>query len=97
MTRKRYDRQFKVAAVKHVIEEQYSVSQVAKELEVHENSIYNWIRDYEKYGDSAFPGNGNPIYNYQYEIRKLEKENQDLREELELLKKFRAFLKKKQV
>ena len=47
------------------------------------------------HGESAFPGRGTALYSYQFEIKKLKKENLELKKELELLKKFRAFLKKK--
>jgi transposase len=97
MSRRQFDRQYKLAAVKLVTEDQIPVSEVAKELGIHYNSIYRWIREYEEYGESVFPGHGFKAYNYQNEIRKLQRENKDLQEQLELLKKFRAFLKKKNV
>ena len=62
---------------------------------IHYNSLYRWISEYEEYGESAFPGHGSALYSYQYEIKKLKAENLELRKELELLKKFQAFLKKK--
>jgi transposase len=93
--RRNFDRQFKMAAVKLVKEDEYAVSEVAKELNIHYNSLYRWIREYEEFGESAFPGKGFALYNYQNEIKKLQRENESLREELELLKKFRAFLKPK--
>ena len=95
MARRSYDKQFKIAAVKLVLEENMPVSEVAKELSIHYNSLYRWISEYEEYGESAFPGHGTALYSYQYEIKKLKAENLELRKELELLKKFQAFLKKK--
>ena len=95
MARRSYDKQFKMAAVKLVLEENMPVSEVAKELSIHYNSLYRWISEYEEYGESAFPGHGSALYSYQYEIKKLKAENLELRKELELLKKFQAFLKKK--
>jgi len=94
MGRRKYDKQFKLAAVKLVKEEQVPVAQISKELDIHYNTLYHWIQEYEKFGENAFPGYGCAIYNHQYEIRKLQRENESLRDELELLKKFRAFLKK---
>ena len=41
--RKSYDKQFKIAAVKLVLEDEMSVSRVAKELSIHYNSLYRWI------------------------------------------------------
>ena len=95
MARKSYDKQFKMAAVKLVLEDNMTVAEVSKELDIHYNSLYRWISEYEEYGESAFPGHGSALYSYQYEIKKLKAENLELRKELELLKKFQAFLKKK--
>lgn len=95
MARRIYDKQFKIAAVKLVLEDDMAVAEVAKELSIHYNTLYRWISEYEEYGESAFPGHGTALYSYQYEIKKLKAENLELRKELELLKKFQAFLKKK--
>lgn len=95
MERRSYDKQFKIAAVKLVLEDDMTVAEVAKELSIHYNTLYRWISEYEEYGKSAFPGHGTALYSYQYEIKKLKAENLELRKELELLKKFQAFLKKK--
>jgi transposase len=40
MPRRTYDRQFKFEAVKLIETEQLSVSEVARELNIHPNSIY---------------------------------------------------------
>ena len=97
MARRSYDKQFKMAAVKLVLEDNMTVAEVSKELDIHYNSLYRWISEYEEYGESAFPGHGTALYSYQYEIKKLKAENLELRKELELLKKFQAFLKKKNI
>ncbi|NMW17301.1 hypothetical protein COJ60_28960 [Bacillus cereus] len=90
MSRKVYDRQFKMAAVQLVLEENTFVKEVAKELSIHSNTLYRWINEY---GESAFPGRGSALYHSQYEMIKLRWEN----EELDLLKKFQVFVKKKNV
>jgi len=95
LMRKNYDKQFKVAAVKLVAEDDMSVSDAAKALSIHYNSLYRWISEYEEYGESAFPGHGTALYSYQYEIKKLKQENLELKKELDLLKKYQAFLKQK--
>ena len=68
MKRKTFDKQFKIAAVKLVIEDNMTVSEVSKELSIHYNTLYSWISEYEEYGESAFPGYGTALYSYQYEI-----------------------------
>ena len=95
MARRSYNKQFKMAAVKLVLEDNMTVAEVSKELDIHYNSFYRWISEYEEYGEGAFPGHGTALYSYQYEIKKLKAENLEFRKELELLKKFQAFLKKK--
>lgn len=48
MSRKVHDRQFKMAAVQLVLEENIFVKEVAKELSVHPNILYRWISEYGK-------------------------------------------------
>jgi transposase len=93
MSRSKYDRQFKVMAVK--LANGRGIKITAEELRINENSLRRWIKEYEEYGESAFPGNGNALLCYEYEIKKLEKQVDDLRTENEILKKFQAFLKQK--
>lgn len=69
MGRRSYDRQFKMAAVKLVLEDNMSDSEVAKELSIHYNSLFRWISEFEEYRESAFPGHGSALYNSQYEIK----------------------------
>ncbi|WMM26044.1 transposase [Tissierella sp. MB52-C2] len=93
--RRSYDKQFKISAVKLVLEDDMPVTEAAKELSIHYNSLYRWINEYEEYGESTFPGHGTALYSYQYEIKKLRQENSELKKELDMLKKYQAFLKRK--
>lgn len=43
MTRRKFDKQFKISAVKLILEEGYSVKEVNQELDVHANSLYRWV------------------------------------------------------
>lgn len=95
MKRVSYDKQFKMAAIKLIIEEDIPVKTVSEELSIHRNTLYRWLEEYERYGEDAFPGKGSRLYSYQFEIKKLQKENRELKEEIDILKKYRAFLKKK--
>ncbi|EOI53642.1 hypothetical protein I592_00368 [Enterococcus gilvus ATCC BAA-350] len=93
MPRRSFDEAFKTAAVKLIIEDDFSVKEVSNQLDVHASSLYRWVQEYEKFGEGVFPGKGSAFFDAQYEIKKLEQENRYLREELELLKKFQVFLK----
>ncbi len=56
---KRFDKNFKIEAVHLVLEQGRSVLSVAKELDIHENTIRKWIKEYKVHSDDAFPGSGN--------------------------------------
>ncbi|HFD4993796.1 TPA: transposase, partial [Streptococcus pyogenes] len=58
MPRKTFDKAFKLSAVKLILEEEQPVKMVSSTLKIHPNSLYRWIQEYEKYGESAFPGHG---------------------------------------
>lgn len=68
------------------------VIDLAKELGIKDSTIRRWAQEYEEMGDAAFPGNGAPKVNKDYEIVKLKKKVEELERENELLKNFRAFL-----
>ncbi|WP_227869002.1 transposase, partial [Streptococcus pyogenes] len=53
MPRKNFDKAFKLSAVKLILEEEQSVKMVSSTLKIHPNSLYRWIQEYEKYGESA--------------------------------------------
>lgn len=89
--RKRYDKQFKVAAARVVLSGEMRVVDLAKELGIKDSTLRRWAQEYEEMGDAAFPGNGSPKVNKDYEIVKLRKKVEELERENELLKNFRAF------
>ena len=90
--RKRYDKQFKVAAAQVVLSGEMRVVDLAKELGIKDSTLRRWAQEYEEMGDAAFPGNGSPKVNKDYEIVKLRKKVEELERENELLKNYRAFL-----
>lgn len=90
--RKRYDKQFKVAAARVVLGGEMRVVDLAKELGIKDSTLRRWAQEYEEMGDAAFPGNGSPKVNKDHEIVRLGKRVEELERESELLKNFRAFL-----
>ena len=95
MKRAVYDKQFKMAAVKHAQSVSRPVRDVARELGISGTTLRRWINEYDEYGESAFPGHGNALFNSTYEIKKLQKQVETLKMENEILKKLQAFLKRK--
>ncbi len=90
--RKRYGRQFKISAAKVVLSGEMTVRDLSDELGIEDSTLRRWACEYEEMGDSAFPGNGSPKINKDYEIVKLRKKVEELERENEILKNFRAFL-----
>ena len=89
--RKRHDRQFKVSAAKAALSGEMTVKDLSEELGIKDSTLRRWACEYEEMGDDAFPGNGSPKINEDYEIVKLEKKVEELERENEILKNFRAF------
>ena len=90
--RKRYDKQFKIAAARVVLGGEMRAVDLARELGIKDSTLRRWAQEYEEMGEHDFPGNGSPKVNKDYEIVKLRKRIEELERENELLKNFRAFL-----
>ena len=60
MTRKRksFSQAFKLRAVKLVLEENQSVTDVARTLDITVGSLNRWIRAWKDHNEHAFPGHG---------------------------------------
>lgn len=90
--RKRYDKQFKIAAARVVLGGEMRAVDLARELGIKGSTLRRWAQEYEEMGENAFPRNGSPKVNKNYEIVKLRKRIEKLERENELLKNFQAFL-----
>ena len=83
---KRYDKEFKLHAVKQVIESDKTATQVARELDIANQTLSKWVQKYKEDQDEPFVGSGN-LRAEDKAIRDLEKQLRDLKEENEILKK----------
>ncbi|EFV75214.1 transposase [Cytobacillus oceanisediminis] len=81
---KRYDEAFKIETVKYIRENQKSVAQVAREVDVNENTLHGWVK---KYGQQPEIKAVQSFSSEEAEFRALQKEIRDLKEENEILKK----------
>ena len=84
--RRQFDRAFKVEAVRLITEERRSVASVARDLGISENLLHRWKQQFTDQQESAFIGTGH-LSAEQMELRRLQRENADLREERDILKK----------
>ncbi len=82
-TRRKYTKEFKEEAV-NLAEKSENKSEVARDLGIHISLLGRWKRELLERGKTTFPGNGKPR---DEEIIQLKKENNRLKEEVEILKK----------
>lgn len=92
---KTFDKEYKIMAVNRVKESGKPVSEVARELELSPNTLHGWVNKFGKRGEDAFPGSGH-LHSADEELRKLRRENMDLKEENAILKKAAAYFAKNQ-
>src|SRR5512143_3703898 len=91
---RQFSREFKRNALQLVMEKGVSVGKVARDLDIHPNLIHRWRRDYLAEGESAFVGTGN-VKPEDAEMKRLQKELEDVKEERDILKKaLRVFSKR---
>ncbi len=91
--RRSYDKEFKISAVKLVLESDKSVKAIASDLGISDNTLFNWKKKYLQDAQNAFPGKGH-IKPDQEEIRRRDKEIATLKMERDILKKALAFFAK---
>lgn len=91
--RRGFSREFKVEAVRQVVERERTVAEVARDLEISRNVLYRWKRQLTAETDAAFQGNGR-LPPEQAELRRLRRELATAREERDFLKKAIAFFAK---
>ena len=82
--KKFYDQDFKLGAVKLVLQEGRSINSVSRDLTVCKSSIHTWIKAYKENQGKAFSGKD---CHEEQELRQLKRENEILRQERDILKK----------
>ena len=91
-TRRSFSEEFKASAVRLVLEERKSVCAAARDLDLTESSLRNWVEQAR-----ADHGKGKPgalTTAEREELSRLRKENRILAEEREILRKAAAFFAK---
>jgi transposase len=92
---KRYSAEFKIETIKQVTELGQDVRTVARDIGVHENTIYKWIQTYQQDQEEPFVGSGHQRVE-EAEIRKANKKIADLEQEVAILKKAIAIFSRPQ-
>jgi len=84
--RRQYTKEFKIEAVRLIIEEGRPISEVARELGTAQSLLHRWEKKSEEGKIDPFPGQGR-LSPEDEELRRLRRENKRLRMEHEILKK----------
>ncbi|WP_135547603.1 transposase, partial [Paenibacillus cymbidii] len=79
--RQHFDEEFKRQTIKHMQETGKTPAEVSKELDIPVSSIRGWRKQFTDVGEKS------QLYVDHEKLKKLEKQNQDLQEELAILKK----------
>lgn len=85
-----YSREYKEEICKRIVNDGEKVSHVCAEQNLVENTVRSWLKIYKERSAQAFVGSGN-IRPEDVELKRLQKENRELREENEILKKAAAY------
>ena len=87
--RRTFSREYKLAAVKKVIEQGLSYAEVARDLGIRDTLIHNWRRALEADGTLHVEVEQSP--SVEAELKRLREENRQLKMERDILKKATAF------
>ena len=88
--RKQYTREFKVDAVRMVIDQGRTIADVARSLGLAESVLSRWKESYAKLRTEAFPGNGRRTA-HDEEVWQLKKKLARAEQERDILKKAVAY------
>ncbi len=88
-TRRKYNEEFKAEAVRLIVEEGYSISQAARNLDINANMLGRWKRELTEDAEIR-----QQVADEKAELKRLREEVRQLKMEREILKKATAFFAK---
>jgi transposase-like protein len=90
--RRTFSREFKLAAVKKVVEQGLSYREVARQLNIRDTYIHNWKNAFE--ADGTLQSEDAQGSNVEAELKRLREENRRLKMERDILKKATTYFAK---
>ncbi len=90
MGRRLFSREFKLEAIRLVKERGVSIVQASRDLDVGENVLRRWIREFSSKHEQAFPGQGQ-VRPEQQEVDRLRREVAKLKAERDILEEAAAY------
>jgi len=91
--RRKFSKEFKLESVNMVLCRGVSIAQAARDLDINENVLSRWIREFRQIEQQAFPGHGVQKPD-DAEVTRLRREVAQLKMERDILKKAAAFFAK---
>jgi len=85
-TQRKYDKEFKINAVKLYQESGKEQEEIARNLGIPKSTLYTWVQQYKTHGENGFPGSGS-LLPHDKELHQLRKELADVKQERDILKK----------
>jgi transposase-like protein len=90
---RKYDREFKLNAVKLYRESGKSLAKVAQDLGIPLTTLAQWVKQFQEQGEDSFVGSG-ALMPCNEEVFRLRKELADVKQERDILKKAVAIFSK---
>jgi transposase len=90
---RKYTKEFKVQICELVLKDGVKHNEIAERYGLNVTMIYRWVEQYQKKGNEAFVGTGH-LSPTEAMLKKVLKENEDLKLENEILKKAAAYFAK---
>ena|SRR5687767_9218280 len=84
--RKNYTKEYKLQALEMAETSGKSIAQIEDELGLAPGMMYRWRRQFKQAGKEAFQGKGK-LVDSEEEVKRLRRENEQLKEERDILKK----------
>jgi transposase len=95
-SRRTFTKEFKESTIELLLSSEKTAIELSRELGIRAELIYRWKREYLDIKDKAFPGSGKQNLNEsELELKKLRRENMELEEERDILKKALAIFSKR--
>lgn len=100
MSRSKYNEEFRSSTVQLILNNNKSVKEVSSDLDIHEKTLYSWIRAYKIKNNlpvesrSTYGTTPSTSESMEEELKRLRSENKILKQEREILKKAAAYFAK---
>lgn len=91
--RRKFSKEFKLEAVNLVLVRGVTLAQASRDLDINENVLGRWVREFRQSEQQAFPGHGVQKPD-DAELTRLRREVAQLKMERDILKKAAAFFAK---